>query len=227
MRRTTASCCQSFSPKYARHGPDDVEELRDDGRHPGEVRRAGSRPRRARRSRAPATVVSIGPGYISSTGGAKTRPTPAASVSASVAIEVARVGGEVFAHGPNCKGFTNTDTTVGVALAHGPPHERHVAGVQRAHRRHEADLRADDASPRDRLAKLRDRAHDLSHRDRAYVEVIRRPHPECRARARHRLRADGANGGARRRARAPRAARARTDARASEDAGCGGLARRR
>ena len=41
MRRTTATCCQSFSPKYAWHGPDDGEQLRDDGRHAGEVGRPG------------------------------------------------------------------------------------------------------------------------------------------------------------------------------------------
>ena len=43
MRRTTASCCASLRPKYARHGPTIENSFVDDGRDAVEVRR----PRRA------------------------------------------------------------------------------------------------------------------------------------------------------------------------------------
>ena len=112
MRRITASCCQSFSPKYAWHGPAMLKSLATTVATPAKCVGRDA-PSIDADTSATDTDVSVGVpnGYISSTLGCSTTSTPAAShIAASRSKSRGYVARSSFA--PNCNGFTKIVTRV-------------------------------------------------------------------------------------------------------------------
>src|SRR5205823_2429723 len=112
MRRITASCCQSFSPKYASHGPAMLNSLATTVATPAKCVGRDA-PSIAADTSATEIDVSVGVpnGYISSTLGCRITSTPADShIKASRSKSRGYVARSSFA--PNCSGLTKIVTNV-------------------------------------------------------------------------------------------------------------------
>src|SRR6266545_4436262 len=109
IRWIRASCCASFSPRYAAAGPTAWNSLATTVATPRKW--PGRMAPSSRPARGPGSTVTSGSpsGYISRPSGANTRSTPSAR-----AIERSRSRSRGYASksspGPNCKGFTKIDT---------------------------------------------------------------------------------------------------------------------
>ena len=163
--RTTASCWKSLRPKYARHGPtienSFVTTVVTPSKCVGPRRAAqalgepGDVHRRQRRA----------VGYISSTVGTNSTSTPSAVATARVAVEVARVRGEVLVRTELRRVHEERDDDE-VRLGARRGHQRPVAVVEVAHRRHEADGPAGARGPARsaRAARRPSRRRSSEHR---------------------------------------------------------------
>ena len=123
---------------------DDVEQLRDDGQHPGEVARAAPRPPARRPSGPGSTVASWRPrGYMSSTPGREHQLDALVAADLQVRLQRARVAGEVLGRA-ELQGVDEDRHRDDPGARHAArvPDQLAVALVQRTHRRDERDAPA-------------------------------------------------------------------------------------
>ena len=140
MRRTTASCCASFRPKYARHGPTIENSFATTvvtpSKWPGRLA-----PHRRSVRPATCTVVrgALGVHLVhrsARTGGRRLRPRRRPHRPRR------RADTPRSSSGPNWVGFTKSETTTRSHSGARGAHERAVPGMEAAHRRHEPDRAA-------------------------------------------------------------------------------------
>ena len=174
MRRITTTCWASFWPKYATSGATMLNSLQTTVQTPSKwpgaalgalehvAEAVDARPSsRSRRGRSRPT------------GGANSASTPSAVGDRGVARLRARVGGEVGGLVELRRVDEQRDDDVVAALARGA-HQRLVAGVERAHRRHEADAAAGARAPRRRARGPRRSCAGSSSRRSARAPAWRR-----------------------------------------------------
>ena len=138
MRRTTASCCASLRPKYARHGPTIENSFATTvvtpSKWPGRLA-----PHSPSVSPSTCTVVRAPVGYISATVGMNSTSTPSALGDRGVALEIARVRAEVLGRARTAWGSRTGSRRRGRAQPRARAHQRAVPFVEEAHRGDEAD----------------------------------------------------------------------------------------
>ena len=126
IRRTRATCCASFWPKYATSRADDVEQLQADGGDAAEV--AGAERALERSRRAPRRRPTSGSraGTSPRPAGAKTTSTPAASAAAQRRAPRRAGSASRSSSAPNCAGLTNRLATTRSHSARAAREQREV-----------------------------------------------------------------------------------------------------
>ena len=150
MRRITRKLLVILLAEQRDIGRDLVEQLGHHRRDAVEMAGAGGAVQPLAHAARREIVVAKPAGYISATSGAHRMSQPASSSILRVARLAARIGGEILVRAE----LGGVDEDRGDDVARAPPRlrdQRHVAGVERAHRRHQRHRAAVRAQRRDRL----------------------------------------------------------------------------